>query len=323
MGEFPSVELEKLIDPKRSISYGIVQPGAPFPNGVPIIRVSDVRNGQISTVDPLCVCPDIESHYLRTRLRGGELLITIVGTVGETAIVPQELAGWNVARAIAVLPIRDEIGAYWVKLALQSPLVRSRIDSRLNTTVQAMLNLGDIAKLSILLPPKSERETIETLLGALDDKIDLNRHTNETLEAMARAIFQDWFVDFGPTRAKMEGRSPYLASEIWSLFPDRLDHEGKPQGWETGTINDLAEVSSGKRPDVRFDEASPEGSIPLWGGNGPMAFVATPLVRNPILLTGRVGTLGSVFRITTPCWPSDNTLILSAREKFNFEYLYF
>ena len=53
---------------------------------------------------------------------------------------------------------------------------------------------------------------------------------NETLEAMARAIFKDWFVDFGPTRAKMEGRAPYLAPEIWALFPDRLDDEGKPRG---------------------------------------------------------------------------------------------
>ena len=181
MGEFPSVELAHLIDPDRSISYGIVQPGSPCADGVPIIRVSDVRNGQISTTKPLRVLHDIEAHYSRTRLRGGELLITVVGTVGETAIVPQSLAGWNVARAIAVLPVRSDVGAYWVQLALQSPLVRSRIDSRLNTTVQATLNLGDVAKLPILLPPKPERERIEALVGALDRKIELNRRMNETL----------------------------------------------------------------------------------------------------------------------------------------------
>ena len=62
---------------------------------------------------------------------------------------------------------------------------------------------------------------------------------NETLEAMARAIFKDWFVDFGPTRAKMEGRSPYLAPEIWTLFPDRLDNEGKPEGWELSTLGEI------------------------------------------------------------------------------------
>ena len=78
------------------------------------------------------------------------------------------------------------------------------------------------------------------ILGALDDKIDLNRRMNETLEAMARAIFKDWFVDFGPTRAKMEGRAPYLAPEIWALFPDRLDDEGKPEGWTTDSLGDIA-----------------------------------------------------------------------------------
>ena len=64
----------------------------------------------------------------------------------------------------------------------------------------------------------------------MDDKIELNRRMNETLEAMARAIFKDWFVDFGPTRAKAEGRAPYLASELWDLFPDAFEEEDKPVG---------------------------------------------------------------------------------------------
>ena len=79
-------------------------------------------------------------------------------------------------------------------------------------------------------------KSIASILGALDDKIDLNRRMNETLEAMARAIFKDWFVDFGPTRAKMEGGAPYLAPEIWALFPDRLDDEGKPEGWQYSAV---------------------------------------------------------------------------------------
>ena len=70
------------------------------------------------------------------------------------------------------------------------------------------------------------------ILGTLDDKIELNRRMNETLEAMARAIFKDWFVDFGPTRAKIEGRNPYLALEMWDLFPGKLDEDEKPEGWE-------------------------------------------------------------------------------------------
>ncbi|MFT8922896.1 restriction endonuclease subunit S [Acetobacter sp.] len=98
------------------------------------------------------------------------------------------------------------------------------------------------------VPPIKEQKAIASILGSLDDKIDLNRRTNETLEAMARALFRDWFVDFGPTRAKMAGESPYLAPELWELFPDRLDDEGKPEGWHQKPISEHFSVSIGKTP---------------------------------------------------------------------------
>ena len=68
---------------------------------------------------------------------------------------------------------------------------------------------------------------------------------NETLEAMARAIFKDWFVDFGPTRAKMAGRTPYLAPDLWALFPDRLDNEDKPVGWESDVLSSFTKLQNG------------------------------------------------------------------------------
>ena len=82
------------------------------------------------------------------------------------------------------------------------------------------------------VPDIEEQRAIAAVLSALDDKIEVNRRMNETLEASARALFRDWFVDFGPTRAKAEGRPAYLAPELWSLFPDRLGDDGVPQGWE-------------------------------------------------------------------------------------------
>jgi type I restriction enzyme S subunit len=102
------------------------------------------------------------------------------------------------------------------------------------------LKCADVPNFELPIPPPDVQKSIASVLGALDDKIELNRRMNETLEAMARAIFKDWFVDFGPTRAKMEGRAPYLAPDIWSLFPDRLDDEGKPEGWSGGSLSDFA-----------------------------------------------------------------------------------
>ena len=240
-----TVRLGDITEKKRGISYGIVQPGTHENSGVPIVRVADIRNGEIDTTKPLKVSKIIEENYKRTRLCGGELLITIVGTVGETAIVPYQMKGWNVARAVAVIPVEEEVGPYWVKLALCGSAAREIIQARLNTTVQATLNLRDLADLPIPIPPPRIRNEITALLGALDDKIDLDRRTNETLEAMVRALFRDWFVDFGPTRAKMAGQTPYLASEVWELFPDRLDDEGKPEGWNFSSIYDVASVVYG------------------------------------------------------------------------------
>ncbi len=99
-----------------------------------------------------------------------------------------------------------------------------------------------LKNLHLRLPPLSEQRAITHVLGTLDDKIELNRRMNETLEAMARAIFKDWFVDFGPVRAKMEGREPGLPPHIAGLFPDRLvDSElgQMPEGWEVRTLGNL------------------------------------------------------------------------------------
>jgi type I restriction enzyme, S subunit len=241
--EWNTVTLESVVEPDRGISYGIVQPGAAIHDGVPIVRVTDIRNGRISGIRPLRVSPSIEAAYSRTRLRGGELLLTLVGTVGEAAVVPQSLAGWNTARAVAVIPVRSEIGAHWVRLALQTPAARQIIESRLNTTVQVTLNLRDVAQLPIVLPPKGERDAIARIISTLDDKIELNRRMSETLEAIARALFKSWFVDFDPVRAKAEGREPSISKPVADLFPGRLvdtEVDEIPEGWAPGTLAKLS-----------------------------------------------------------------------------------
>lgn len=107
------------------------------------------------------------------------------------------------------------------------------------------LSQASLGNIELPCPSLEVQDAIASILGSLDDKIDLNRRTNETLEAMARALFRDWFVDFGPTRAKMAGEAPYLAPELWELFPDRLDDEGKPEGWNSSNIYDVASVVYG------------------------------------------------------------------------------
>ncbi|OYU46967.1 MAG: restriction endonuclease subunit S [Rhizobiales bacterium PAR1] len=259
MGEWRTRPLSDFVDPDRSICYGIVQPGSAVADGVPIVRVNNFMGGGVDTSDALKVDSQIESKYRRSRLQGGELLITLVGSMGLTAIASEELRGWNVARAVGVVPLRADADKRWINFVVRSKPAQDFIRMRANTTVQATFNLKDLAELPIPCPPDAARIEMSAILSSLDDKIELNRRMNETLEAMSRAIFKDWFVDFGPTRAKMEGRAPYLAPDIWSLFPDRLDEEGKPEGWIMEPLLDHARLISG---------GTPKTDVPAyWGGD--------------------------------------------------------
>lgn len=128
---------------------------------------------------------------------------------------------------------------------------------------------SDLKNLVVPCPPLPEQKAIAGVLGALDDKIDLNRRTNETLEAMARALFKDWFVDFGPTKAKMAGQPPYLAPELWALFPDHLNPTtGLPEGWEEKPLEELIDFNP--RESLVKDKTAPYldmASLPTIGAN--------------------------------------------------------
>src|SRR3990170_5637489 len=104
--------------------------------------------------------------------------------------------------------------------------------------------------LPVRVPPPDEQRAIARILGTLDDKIELNRRMNVTLEAMARAIFKSWFVDFYPVRAKSEGRDPGLPKNIADLFPDRFEdcELGEiPAGWNVVVLEELATIQGGKQ----------------------------------------------------------------------------
>jgi len=179
----------------ESISYGIVQPGSHTEsNSVPIIRVNNIKNGYIKTVDVLKVASSIEEKYQRTRLSGGELLITVVGSIGECAIVPPSLEGWNVARAVSVARIKDIFDKRFIKYAFKTEEIKFQMYGNTNDTVQPTLNLSSLKSLKLLIPPLPEQRAIAAVLSSLDDKIDLLHRQNATLEAMAEALFRQWFV---------------------------------------------------------------------------------------------------------------------------------
>lgn len=124
------------------------------------------------------------------------------------------------------------------------------------------------------IPEEPEQRAIAHILGTLDDKIELNRKMNETLEEMARALFKDWFVDFGPTRAKIAGREPYLPAEVWELFPDRLvDSElGEiPEGWSVKSVKECFNLTMGQSPPGHTYNDEGDG-LPFFQGRTDFGF---------------------------------------------------
>ncbi len=139
--------------------------------------------------------------------------------------------------------IADPLFLYYV---LSSAEQRAYVRQNTIQTAVPHTNLGILRSTPIPVPPLPEQRAIAHILGTLDDKIELNRRMNATLEAMARALFRSWFVDFDPVRAKMEGRDTGLPKDIADLFPDRLvDSElGEiPEGWKMGTLRDIASLN--------------------------------------------------------------------------------
>ena len=115
---------------------------------------------------------------------------------------------------------------------------------------------------------------------------------NETLESMARAIFKDWFVDFGPTRAKAEGREPYLAAELWDLFPDAIDNEGKPVGWYVSALGDRIQILDSKRiPLSSRERKKRQGPYPYYGATRIMDHVDNFLFDGVHVLVGEDGSV--------------------------------
>lgn len=344
--------LDQLSKPS-SVTYGVVQPGAALSAGVPIIRVNNFRDGRIELADLMRIDPAIEGKYGRTRLKGGEVLLTLVGSVGQVAVAPKTVRGFNVARAVAVIHPEDCIEPEWIALCLRSPLSQHLLGSRANTTVQTTINLKDLRALPIPLPPASERREVASVMLALDDRITLLRETNATLEVIAQALFKSWFVDFDPVRAKAEGRArqdgersgqPRMpqASDLprpgveagaeaqgqpegmdaatAALFPDSFEESELglvPKGWRVGKVEDVMDLPYGKalKSTDRID-----GVVPVYGSGGITGYHNESLVDGPSIIVGRKGTVGSLYWEDRPFFPIDTVFYVKAKQPLTYCY---
>jgi type I restriction enzyme S subunit len=177
----------------------------------------------------------------------GDVLLNITGdSVARSCQVDESILPARVNQHVAIIrPDQNYIDPQFLRFFLISPEMQSLMlayagaGATRNALTKAMIENFKIPR----FPIEVQREIGKTL-GALEQKINLNRQMNATLEAAARAVFEDWFIDFGPTRAKMEGRAAYLSPELWASFPDDIDIGlGLPRGWSFEPVSKLFEFN--------------------------------------------------------------------------------
>lgn len=160
--------VDELTDGARRLAYGVLVPGDDVPGGVPFIRVGDIHEGTVTQSNLKYIDRTIADQFPRTYVRGGEILISLVGTIGRTAVVPAPLEGANVARAVGVFPATSLASARWAELWFRSPRTRASMEGKAHEVARKTLNLEDVRVAPVALPPATEQERLVAEIENLD-----------------------------------------------------------------------------------------------------------------------------------------------------------
>jgi type I restriction enzyme S subunit len=160
--------VDQLTAGNRSSAYGVLVPGPDVPEGVPFIRVGDIDHGRVSLRGLKRIAKRVADQFPRTYLDGGEVLITLVGTIGRTAVAPSQVRGANVARAVGVIPVTNPTVARWLELWLRSPGQRASMALKAHEVARKTLNLEDVRASQVRLPPLDEQRRILEVCDGLD-----------------------------------------------------------------------------------------------------------------------------------------------------------
>ncbi|WP_197490340.1 restriction endonuclease subunit S [Halothiobacillus diazotrophicus] len=258
----------------------------------------------------------------------GDVVFSYETRLGEAALIPDGLRCCLGRRMGLVRTKETVLDSRFFLYQYLSPAFQAFLRSRtVHGSTVDRIPLIDFPDFPITVPPLGEQREIAHTLGTLDDKIELNRRMNETLEGIARAIFKSWFVDFDPVRAKANGeplesicRRLHLTPDLLALFPDRLvDSElGEiPEGWEQKRVDDFMELAYGKalKASDRID-----GPVPVYGSGGITGYHSVHLVDGPGIIVGRKGTVGSLYWEDRSFFPIDTVFYVVPKVQLTYCY---
>lgn len=272
---------------------------------------------------PVVSSAGVSGRHHEPLVNSGGVVIGRKGTVGSVTLCKSAFWAIDTAFYVPDAPHRNLLFTYYLLKTLGLEHMNS------DSAVPG-LNRDNAHARTISVPPLAEQRAIAHILGTLDDKIELNRKQNETLEAMARGLFKAWFVDFEPVRAKLEGRwqrgqsLPGLPAHLYDLFPNRLVESelGEiPQGWELRPVGDFADLKGGKQ--LEKEKIEPTGEIPVFGGAGVMGYTKNHNADGFVITVGRVGAYcGQFFSHRGKAWVNNNASQVRQKNEFIGEWLF-
>lgn len=190
LDEKNTVPLNDLIDDKRPITYGILKPGTGFPGGIPVVKVKDMKDGIIDQSDLLLTSPEIDANYKRSKLKAGDLLISIRGSVGRMAEIPENLEDANITQDTARLSIQPEYNKIYVRGVLESQPLQYDMERNIRGVAVKGINIGYLRELGIPMCEKAQQDKLAELYEQSDkSKFELKQAIAD-IDNLSKALIQ-------------------------------------------------------------------------------------------------------------------------------------
>lgn len=285
--------------------------------GTPVVAVQHIGENRLKHVDLPRIDEFTKQRLMRYELRIGDIVFGRKGAVDRRALITHEEQGWLQGSDCIRLRILDSsIDPVFISYVLGSTAYRRWITQNAHGATMPSLNQEILGRVPLPIPTLPEQRAIAAVLGALDDKIELNRRVNQTLEQMAQALFKSWFVDFDPIHANRNGEAmPGLAKEVQALFPSAFEDSALgeiPQGWRIGQIGDHVQVVGGSTPSTKDAEFWDSGVI-HWATPKDLSDLHDPV----LIQTERKITEAGLAQISSGLLP-EGTVLLSSRAPIGY-----
>ncbi|HBR1994204.1 TPA: restriction endonuclease subunit S [Klebsiella quasipneumoniae subsp. quasipneumoniae] len=320
--------------------------------GYPVIKIKNIHDGFVTLEDSHCVTSKTVEGLKKFRLNNGDVLIAMtgqgsVGRVGRLSFNGDKAPYLN-QRVGKFIADEKKLNISYLYYILTTKQYQNILFNNASGSGQPNLSPAVIQSILIPYPEYHLQCKMAKILDEINDRIIKNNAINNTLEQMSQTLFKSWFVDFDPVidnaldagnpipealqsraelRQKVRNSADFkpLPADIRALFPaefEEMELGWIPKGWKEIKLSLLSKITSGKRPPSKFSEPSSINNVPVWGGNGIKWFTSEHLYNERYIITGRVGTLGTFYKVNGLSWPSDNALVIQPVNHELYELIY-